>query len=72
MDGSGSDSRTVAVVSVPASPWYGSPSMAADAAWGLRVCLPWLDGVAWMLPAHSGEGWKADGSPSLTAVPWPW
>ena len=28
------DSRTVAVVSVPASPWYGSPSMAADAAWG--------------------------------------
>ena len=32
------DSHTVAVVSVPASPWYGSPSMLADAAWGLRVC----------------------------------
>ena len=28
------DSRIVAVVSVPASPWYGSPSMLADAAWG--------------------------------------
>ena len=28
------DSRTVAVVSVPASPWDGSPSMLADAAWG--------------------------------------
>ena len=28
------DSRIVAVVSVPASPWDGSPSMAADAAWG--------------------------------------
>ena len=32
------DSRIVAVVSVTASLWYGSPSMAADAAWGLRVC----------------------------------
>ena len=50
------DSHTVAVVSVPASLWYGSPSMAADAAWGLRVGFSWLDGVAWMLPAHSGEG----------------
>ena len=39
------DSRTVAVVSVPASPWYGSPSMAADAAWGF----------VW--PSHGSMAW---------------
>ena len=31
------DSPIVAVVSVPASPWDGSPSTVADAAWGF-VC----------------------------------
>ena len=33
------DSRIVAVCPFPASPWYGSPSMAADGSWGF-VCVP--------------------------------
>ena len=49
------------------------PASKVEGGWflGLRVGFSWLDGMAWMLPAHSGEGWKADGSGSIpsTATP---
>ena len=35
---------------------------------GASCGLPWLDGVASVLPAHSGEGWKADGSGSIPST----
>ena len=65
------DSRTVAVVSVPASPWDGSPSTVADAAWGF--VWPSHGSMVWHrycqhIQVKEGGGWIAIADSRTVAV----
>ena len=65
------DSRSVAVVSVPASPWDGSPSIMADAAWGF-VCA-FHGSMVWHqfcqhIQVREGGGWIAIADSRTVAV----